>query len=129
MSAHDPRDNPNKTYRVKAGDRRPVLTIQLLDENGDPKDLLDYFAPEEGPTDQIKLTVAAVVGGRRLIDQKNMSIFTAENAAAGKVSYEWEPDELVPGDYLMEVVLDPGGPLQEAFPKKAYYKLIVLPRL
>ncbi len=118
--SHDAKTlSETRTYYLKEGDRAPVLELVLYNEDGTIKDLSGF--------DEANLVVAKVPGGRRLLDG-TMTIEDGEEDE-GIVTYEWEEDELVAGEYLMEVILDRGAAAQESWPKSSYYKLTIMPRL
>jgi hypothetical protein len=109
----------NRTYYIKASDRKPLLELILYDEDGGVHDLT---------TDgQMVLNVSKEVGGRRLVDEGAVD-FNGPKADGG-IKYAWAANELVAGEYLMEVIINHGGSTQETFPKGGYYKLVVVPHL
>jgi hypothetical protein len=109
------------TFTIKAGDRQPVLDLYLQYADGTPRNLVGSAATN------IKLVVASVVGGRRLIDLQQMDKITPYTD--GHCQYVWQQDQLVAGEYLMEIIVNYGIDGQESFPKGSYYKLVIVPHL
>lgn len=119
-------DKALDTFVLKAGDRMPVLGLTLKYYDGTVRDLTGVTS--------VKLRVAPVVGGRRLIDDATMTV--VGSAANGYVQYAWKANELVAGEYLMEILVDSDDAgvlgvqhLTETFPRGGYYKLTIVPHL
>lgn len=111
-----------ETFYIKAGDRKPTVWIQLLNQDGSVKDLTGVVAGD------VRLVVASVAGGRRLVDMGEMGVKNLDYAA-GIVGYSWADGDLKAGEYLMEVIVKNGTEDQETFPKHSYYKLVVTAHL
>jgi hypothetical protein len=111
----------DKPCVLKEGDRRPTVFFALKNPDGTPRNLTGFT--------NIKLIVAPVVGGRRLVDAASMSVRGAYAAATGWVQYTFAAGELKVGDYLMEIIVDAGLTYPETFPKGGYYRLTVVPHL
>lgn len=111
----------NQTYYIKAGDRKPILSLIFYNDDGTVKNLTGVTTA--------KLIVASVVGGRRLVSLGVMVI--SGTPTDGTVTYAWATvdTELLAGNYLMEVILDYGLATQESFPRGSYYKLAIVAHL
>lgn len=97
------------TFTIKQNDTRPLLTRQLLDENGDAVDLTT--------ADEVVFHMRGVITD---------GVCTIDDAAGGEVSYEWQTgDTATVGEYEgeFEVHWTDGG--IQTFPNPGYLQISV----
>lgn len=119
MSLTEKNEAEHKTYYLKGGDKKPTIELICYNDDGSVHDLTSAT--------NAKLVVAPVVGGRRVVDLGAMTFAT--DRTTGVVKYTWAGTETVPGEYLMEVIVDYGLSTQESFPRGSYYKLFIVEHL
>lgn len=107
-----------KEFKIKQGDTRPSLEVQLLDENRQPRDLQTAtgvsFHMKDVDTQDIVVEDTATI-----IDEDD-----------GKVVYEWsEGDTDISGLHEAEFEVEYSGSSNETFPNSGYIEVYITEEL
>jgi len=99
-------------YLLKVDDTGPPLRVQLLRDDGEPKNLTGFT-----PT----VSVSRSDSDTPTISDATMQI---ENESNGIVSYDWSSsDTNTGGTYIAEIVIDDGSGTTMTFPNNDFFNV------